>query len=241
MKLATSALQIILVHFSSAIVWKTLILSLNIFFCLLIILRGLWETFLRVPTTDCITITIFFHVFLQIWKKYAYYFMFFPPQLTDGFSLKSEEQEVSSGLQDTPLYSSKILTVLWFRMLSTLRISFSSTLSLFQFFRVCSYPTPAPTTVGIILTFMFHIFLCTFARYRYFPSLCLLSCSLIISLERSKPLDEKFFSLLVNIMISIFTMMWGYVYISNSKKIICILFFGQILVCSYFMLIIMVG
>ena len=209
----------ILIHFSSAVVWKVLILSL-ISSSLSLFLMFL-ETVLKVLTIIGITITIFYNFFnsltrssylsyfspslhsysigswnnkihlikssslLNTWSgllacigwsvgitiskrilclifknrfrlDYVLFFFFtsfefYSSVLTGGFSLKSELQQISSGLQDKAFML--ILTAVWMVLILS---PVSSFLSLFS--SVLGTIPRAPTTTGITITFIFYSF-----------------------------------------------------------------------------------
>ena len=87
---------------------------------------------------------------------YYYYcysiFEFFPPALTDGFSLEFEWQQVSSILHDSSQYSNRLQ---WWYGLDGLH---SSAISKSPIPRTNLLVTVlrAPITIGIAVTFMFH-------------------------------------------------------------------------------------
>ena len=106
------------------------------------------------------------------------------PVLTGGFSLKSEWQQVSSGLQESSLYSGQ--SYLYYGLNSSSDFLIPSLFS-----KLLQTIPSTPTTYCITIT-LFHRFFCSRPNY-----LSLFSCSFISLsnlLELQNLLDDKFFS-----------------------------------------------
>ena len=92
------------------------------------------------------------------------------PALTEGLSLESKWQQVSSSHQDTSKYSAEVWMV-------SARPPISIPSSLFT--KPLVIVPSAPVTIGITVTFMFHSYFSSLARSMYFY---LFSFSLIFAL-----------------------------------------------------------
>ena len=89
---------------------------------------------------------------------------FFPSVLANGLPLDFEWHQVFSSLQDSSQYSGDLNNaVVW--MVSTRPLIFNSSS---PFINLLAAVPSAPITIGIIVTFIFHCFLDSGARSRYF-------------------------------------------------------------------------
>ena len=102
-----------------------------------------------------ITVTLMFHSFLSsIITIIITPYKFFKSALADGFSLKSEWQQVSSGIQDTSQYLVDLNNTVFKMVLAHTSISnFSNPL-----IKPLGTVPSTPITIGITITFQFHSF-----------------------------------------------------------------------------------
>ena len=113
---------------------------------------------------------------------------------------------------------------------------------IFSYPRLLSQPFRAPTTIAITVTFIFHSFFNYLARYKH---LLIFLFSFIFTLwvcstgMAKSTRQEVLFFFFINTRSDLLAWIGGFVSISTSQRILCVLFYmslflEQILVCAYF-------
>ena len=163
------------------------------------------------------------HTYIYIYII-IYFLKFFTSALTDGFSLESEWQQVSSSLQDSSQYSGRSQ-----KWSSLDGLHSSANLQVLQ--SLCNPLVTVPNaliTIGIIVTCMFHSFFNSLARLRY---LSFFSHSFSFNLWSAG--TAKSTILLIIIRSGLLAEIRWSVCMTKSIRVYASHFLGQVLGCAY--------